>query len=464
MKLKKLLISSAVIASCLGLTACDSKKNTITIAVGDESAEFYRKAVTDFLANNADFDYKVEVIAADTGTAASTFITDPEAAADIITVAHDNIGKLVEQSIVLPFTDQNLISQVEADNPAAFKNVIYHQGKTDSATQLYAVPYISQALVLMYNKTKVTAEQAKTFEGLMEAAKANNSEALAVTGTDGYNFSYSLLSRNVEGNDTSLQLYKDFNKANCYGQGDDMVATTQWAQRFYADENGGHWPSDAGWASDLQANKVIACVGGAWQFKAFKDAVGGSDNAGFTVLPQFTLTADDVKGTSIPAGTKRQAGTFVDCKVLMLNAFAHEEKYDACQQIAAYISSKSIQNESFKECENLPAYAGSAEYIESIKDTIDRSAYEGAKAQLGMADYGIAQPFLASVLNNYYYQKKAPELYVNIINNTNEEFSTTEQIRAGLFRMEHIWQYGKDLDASLIPTTLPVDITKDYTK
>ena len=81
-----------------------------------------------------------------------------------------------------------------------------------------------------------------------------------------------------------------------------------------------------------------------------------------------------------------------------------------------------------------------------------------------MADYGIAQPFLKSVLNNYYYQKKAPDLYVNIINNTENAYSTTEQIRSGLFRMEHIWQYGKDVDAKLVPSNLPVDITKDYTK
>ena len=51
MKLKKLLISTAVIASCVGLTACGGGKGkTITIAVGDESATliFYDE-INDFI-------------------------------------------------------------------------------------------------------------------------------------------------------------------------------------------------------------------------------------------------------------------------------------------------------------------------------------------------------------------------------------------------------------------------------
>ena len=88
MKIKKLLISSAVIASCVGLTACGGgKKNTITIAVGDESAVFYQELLSKYVEEHPEFGYKVEVIGADTGTAAQTIINDPEAAADIFTVA-----------------------------------------------------------------------------------------------------------------------------------------------------------------------------------------------------------------------------------------------------------------------------------------------------------------------------------------------------------------------------------------
>lgn len=458
MNIKKLLISSAVIASCVGLTACGGGKNkTITIAVGDESATFYRELLNKYVEDHPDFGFKIEVVGADTGSAAGVITADPEAAADIFTVAHDNIGKLVEANCALPFVDEKLVAQVNADNPQAFKDVVYTTGLGMTEKSLFAAPYISQALVLMYNKSKVTAEQAKTFEGLMEAAKANNSKALAVTGTDGYNFSFTVLARKVTetGTETSTKLYEDFNKNNCYFQGDDNVAITKWAQDFFQDPNGGAWPSDAGWASDATANKVVAVIGGAWQFQAFQDAIG-STNVGYTVLPTFSVDADDVEGTSIAAGTKFQAGSFVDCKCLMLNAYSHESKYDACQELVAYMTSKEVQNQSFLAANNLPAYVGSSEAISKLEG-VDPLQLEGAVAQAGMNEYGIAQPFVTSVLNTYYYSKKAPELYVNILNNTNDEFATTDDIRKGLYRIEHIWQKGAEPAAADIPTTLPED-------
>lgn len=457
MNIKKLLISSAVVASCVGLTACGgSKRKTITIAVGDESAVFYQELLSKYVEDHPDFGYKVEVIGADTGSAAQTIINDPEAAADIYTVAHDNIGKLVEANCALPLVDEGLTGQILADNPDAFKGVIYAKGIGMTEQSIFAAPYISQALVLMYNNSKVTAEQAKTFEGLKEAAVANNSKSVAITGTDGYNFSFTVLARKASDNSTSVKIYENANKNNCYFQGDDVVATVQWAQDYFADPNGAHWPTDAGWISDASANKVVAVIGGAWQFADFQEAIG-STNASFTVLPTFEVNAEQVAGTTVAAGTKFQAGSFVDCKCLMLNAYSHESKYDACQELVKYMTSKEVQNLSFKEANNLPAYTGATEYIKSIKDTLERGQYEGAMAQAGMNEYGIAQPFLSSTLNTYYYSKKAPELYVSMINNITEEFSTTEQIRQGLYRIEHIWQKGQEPAKADIPENLPVD-------
>ena len=100
------------------------------------------------------------------------------------------------------------------------------------------------------------------------------------------------------------------------------------------------------------------------------------------------------------------------------------------------------------------------EYIKTIKNDLPRTQYEGAMAQAGMNSFGIAQPFLSSVLNTYYYSKKAPELYVNMVNNTENAYSTTAEIRKGLYKIEHIWQKGSEPAPNDIPTNLPVDITK----
>lgn len=471
MNIKKLLISAAVLASCVSLSACggnsssegpaSSSQNgpaaarTIKVAVGKESAEFYKKVLDEYAANTPGFIHKFEVIAADTGTAADGVINDPQAAADIFTVAHDNIGKLIEANCVLPLTNEALVAQVEGNNPQSFLDVIY--SKIDGVDYVYAAPYISQALVLMYNKSKVQAEEAKTFEGLMAAAAKNKSKALCTTGTDGYNFSYTILARKAEDGSTTTRIYKDGVKNDCYFQGDDTVAVTKWAQDFYAHDNGGMFVSSAGFAADLTANKCVAVIGGAWQFKDFETAVG-SENAAYTVLPTFSVDADDVEGTSIAAGTKFQAGSFVDCKCLMLNAYADEDMYDTYCEVIKYLSSNEVQNKSFKEANNLPAYKGGSEYIESIKGEISRTQYEGAIAQNNMGAHGIAQPFVTSTLNTYYYTKGAPTIYVDVINNTSDLYGDTASIRQALYRIEHIWQKGKEPATADIPASLPKDI------
>ena len=156
------LITIAMVA-CGGNSSgggSSSGSKEIVIWVGEESAEFYQKVCDDYAAAQADFPYTITVKGMDTGAVAGTVTNDPSAAADIYTTAHDNIGKLASTQCAKPFTDEELIKQVLADNPASFQNVIY--STLEGQKYLYGVPYISQALFLYYNKEKVTEEQAAT--------------------------------------------------------------------------------------------------------------------------------------------------------------------------------------------------------------------------------------------------------------------------------------------------------------
>ena len=437
-------------------TGCDDGK-TIKIWVGNESATFYQEIANDYIANHPEFGFNVKVIGADTGSAAGVITQDPSAAGDIYTVAHDNIGKLVDSNCAKPIIDEELIAQVEANNTEAFKKVC--KVKWNNENYLFGVPYISQALMLYYNTELVTEEQAKTLEGLQEAAAAASTgtkkvKGITFTGTDGYNFSWSLLARKADDNSSTLKIFEGGEKSNCYAQGDDMVSIVKYQQRLFKDENGAMWPTDSGWATEISNGSALSVVGGAWHFDAFKSAVGES-KMGVTVLPTFTLTSEDATG-SFAAGTTFQAGTFADCKVFMINGASKQKKYAACQELIKYFSSKDIQNLSFKECLNIPAYIVADEYINSIKDELTTSEYSCAVAQTKMAEYGIPQPFINGTLNTYYYSKNAPDYYKNMIINDKDSYGTERKIREGLYTMEHIWQKGKV--PSSFPDTLPEDI------
>ncbi len=478
-EMKKLTAILLVLAMTLVLfTGCggDSGKKEekddgiIRVWVGEESAEFYQKVCDEYLAANSDFGYKIEVKGMDTGSVAGVITNDPTAAADIYTVAHDNIGKLASTQCAKPITDEALIAQVTADNPEAFKNVIY--SSLNDKEYLYGVPYISQALFLYYNKALVTEEQAKSFEGLREAARAAGCKAITVTGDDGFNMSFAILARKVADKSTTVKIYEGADKvlggakgtSNC--QGDDTVAIYRWLQAFAADPNGFKWASSDGWDADLDKDNrgVLAVIGGSWHKKTAAAALGES-NLGITLIPTFTLTPASVEGlTGVAAGDTFRGGTFADCKCFMINANSASSKYAKEQALIKYLSSKEIQDRSFLECDNVPAYAGSVDTIEKYfaEGKITDIQHKLAVSQLGMAEWGIPQPFLTSTLNTYYYSKNAPSVLRAIVDKTSypttgdklvEETESLEGIRKALYLVEYIWMHG--LTTKDFPATLP---------
>jgi len=461
-----LVMTVSVLAGC-GSSGDDG---VIRIWVGEESVEFYQALCDEYLAAHSDFGYKIKVQGMDTGSVAGTISGDPTAAADIYTVAHDNIGKLASTQCAKPIGDQSLIDQVLADNPESFKNVIY--STLNGQKYLYAVPYISQALFLYYNKALVTEEQAKTFEGLKEAAAAAGTKAITVTGDDGFNMSFALLATKVSDHSTTVKIYEGAESvsgglkgtSNC--QGDDTVAIVRWLQEFAADPNGFKWASPDGWDADLdKSNKgVLAVIGGAWHYNTAKAALGET-NLGIALIPTFTLTAASVEGlTGVSAGDVYRGGTFADCKCFMINANSAKTKYAKEQELIKYMTSKEAQNRSFIECLNVPAYVGASSYIKQCYDEgkVTEGQYNLAAKQVEMAEWGIPQPFVTGTLNTYYYSKNAPQVFRAMIDKTaypttgDVIISETESlagIRKGLYLMEYLWMHG--INPTSFPTQLP---------
>ncbi len=449
-----LIMTAALFAGCGG-----GGNKVIRVWVGEESVDFYQNICNEYVAAHEDFGYTVEVKGMDTGAVAGTISNDPTAAADIYTVAHDNIGKLASTQCAKPIGDQSLIDQVLADNPESFRKVIY--STLNGTEYLYGVPYISQALFLYYNKALVTEEQAKSFEGLREAARAAGTKAVTVTGDDGFNMSFALLATKVSDHSTTVKIYEGAESvsggskgtSNC--QGDDTIAIMRWLQDYAADENGFKWASPDGWDADLdKSNKgVLAVIGGAWHYNTAKAALGET-NLGIALIPTFTLTEKAVEGLSgVSAGDVYRGGTFADCKCFMINANSDKNKYAKEQELIKFMSSKESQNRSYVECLNVPAYAGASSYIEQCynEGKVTESQYNLAAMQVSMAEWGIPQPFVTGTLNSYYYSKNAPSVFRAIIDKTAypttgdtilAETESLAGIRKALYLAEYLWMHG----------------------
>ena len=509
MKKKSLILCSATallgvsaLSGCAGLQS----SNTLVVWVGSESVEYYRDLAKTFLNDNPEFGYKISIIGADTGSAGGQMVADNGACGDIVTIAHDNIGKLSQSSYIAPIVGsaaegKALLDQINADNPEGFKKAIKNMLGTDHPeyTYTFAVPYISQALFLYYDTRYITDAEADTFEGLEQAAArydkdhgVSGTKSYTVTGTDGFNFSFSLLHRNISGGNTStLRLYEGGKRSDAYCQSNEQVAVMKWMQRSYASNNGCMLGSDSPWATNIEQHKALSVIGGAWHYESFKKAVtdsNGKVNMGCKIIPQFTLTAQDVEGIQqvnypndaglpaelrgkvdpVPAvGTVFRGGSFVDCKCFVINMakMTGPEKYYKMCDLLRYFSTKQVQNESFLKCLNVPAYAGAEAYIEEVKDKVDHTAYLMASSQTGMSTYGIPQPFVDGTLNQLYYSMSAPDQYVQCVKKSQDSTSgkiiggDVQGIREVLFKMEYIWKWGNPPAKTSMPTDFPHQTT-----
>ena len=463
-KLSLITLCVAVLSMAVACTTSNSKGGgsnggTISLWVGNEEGTvgFYQKKANEFIAANEEYkNFKIQVTGTDLGSIAGTILKDASACADIYSVAHDNVGKLAQGSCAKPFTDEGLKEQVRADNSESF--VAVSSSKIKDNEYLFAAPYISQALFLMYDKRYVSEDQAKTFEGLKAAAVAASAaegkkvKAVECPGTDGFNFAFTLLAKNAQTKTSSFKLYADGTVSNGQTdvQGDDEVAIAKWIRDYRADENGFQFPTDAGWTLDIQNHNAIAFIGGAWHYDSFKSAVGAS-NLGVGLIPTFTLGAGQGFGT-IAEGTTFRGGTFADCKVMMINSKSDKGKLACEQALIKYLTSKDVQNAAFKECSIVPAYKTFADNMNTIEG-VDQAALDLAAAQTGMSEYGMPQPFVTAKLNNYYYQMGAPAVYQNIVDNAKGAYNTDRAIQEALYKLQYIWQMGED--PTSIPSTLP---------
>lgn len=429
----------------------------ITVWVDRSTAETYSRLSEQFLKDNPSFGYKISIEGSDTGTNAGALLNDPYACADVVCIAHDNIGKLAQARSIKPFNQTDLINQVINDNSGACSDLMFYSEDLEAEEEkCFASPCQFQSLFLYYNTKYVTEEQAMTFEGLEEAAASIDSQtkSFAVAGTDGYNCSFALLAKNKNTKTSTLKLYENRDIHNCYAQGDDIVATTKWFQRSALDENGFLQNVDSTWDSILGREKVLSIIGGSWMYDAAETALRG--NIGIAPLPSFTVNEDDVEGTAVPAGTVFQAASFADYKTFVINAASSNDKYSAIQQLIKYLSSKDVQNELLINDGMVPSYLNSEIFIDEHKDEMDEVNYRMIKAQLFMLAYGIPQPFIDSKMNNYYYAKFAPNLYYNCVTNVGGAYNTTWAVRETLYKMQYIWECGKTPD--YVPSELPADI------
>lgn len=296
-------------------------------------------------------DVKIEVVPQGEADAATQVLTDAETAADVFGFACDNLNKLVKIDSLLQVAGPNKDFVVASNSAESVAAATYSDGK------IYAYPETGDnSYILVYDKTVVSDDQAKTLEGTLEACKAANKKFVMDCGNGYYSclfmFTGGLKIDGLE-KDGMTQKFTDYDEAT-------MVKTMMAFHKLFTGDykdtllNGDTTKTVDGFKSGT----VGAGIDGSWNFASAKEALG--ENAGFAVLPTI-----NVDGTDMPIIN------MFGYKLLGVNS---RTKYPATSiALARYLSGEECQAERAKELNWGPSNTVAAQ-SDTVKNDMALSA------------------------------------------------------------------------------------------
>lgn len=333
MKKKFMLLFTICISILMVMSGCSSsssnkqsgkndEKITLRVWVDPDSGNYYKGIVDKFIKDNPDKTYEIEVVESDTGKAQEYVKKDPDAAADIFSMPHDQLGQLVDSGNV--YKNTKYADEIKESNIEPAVEAASYKG------ELYGYPYGIESLVLYYDKSKLSEDDVKTWEGITQKSKLGLN--LSEPGAN-YTVAPFILANNVK-------LYGD--------NGEDVKGSTfnskeglqvlEWIANLKNNKNVVHVNSDA--ISALESGKINAYISGPWSYNQVKEILG--DNMGVAVYP----TADFGNGPV-------QLKAFLGVKLFTVKATT---KYPLeAMKLANYLSNKEVQEKTFKEKGTIPS-------------------------------------------------------------------------------------------------------------
>lgn len=318
-----LTLASSVLVACSNSSSSESSSSsssdkTIKLWVPTGAKASYEEIVKKFEDESG---YKVNIIESNDSKAQENVKKDPEKAADVFSLPHDQLGQLVESGVIQEIPDDYAKEISEQATEQAITGAQYN-GKT------YAFPFGIESQVLFYNKSKLSADDVKNYETITTKA------------TFGDTF------KSMNAYDTA-PLFMSVGDT-LFGENGETVDGTNWANEagvsvleWIADQknNSGFVNTTAeNTMSKFGDGSVAAIETGPWDFSAAQEAVG-KDNLGIAVYPKINIGGKDV-----------QQKAFLGVKLFAVNqapAGSDTDRIAASYKLASMLTSEESQENQF---------------------------------------------------------------------------------------------------------------------
>jgi arabinogalactan oligomer/maltooligosaccharide transport system substrate-binding protein len=330
----------------------------------DAYAKLLKKQCAAFTEKFKDQNITITVVAQGEDTSATQIMQDPDAGADVFGLASDKLNQLYDSGVIAPVatTFANVIKETDLENAVEVSTL---------EDQLYAYPETGNGYYLVYDKSVVSDEQAKSLEDILAACKKANKKFIMDAGTGYYSCVFAFTGGlTIDGyeSDGKTQKFNDYDE--------DQVVDTLKAFSTLMHKYSGTFTSldpakiSSGFTSTSKIKSTVgAGIDGSWNSEADSKALG--DNYGATKLPTIKVNGEDTQMISM-----------YGYKMIGVNA---NSKYPRTAQILAYyLSSEECQQQ---RCDQL----GWSPTNKSVADSDSATENVSIQALLDQSNYSVAQ-------------------------------------------------------------------------
>lgn len=301
----------------------DEKDAKIKVWGPSESVDLLTKQCDEFVAMFPEQNIKYEIVAQSESDASSKLLNDPEQAADVFGFPSDQFNTLVKSKALLQ------VGTAYANNVKA-SDLEDAVSVCTSEDTLYAFPQTGNGYYLVYDKSVVTDEDAKTFEGVLEACKKGGKKFVMDAGNGFYSCVFAFTGGlKIDGLDEEgKQKFTDYDE-------EELVATLKAFSKLMHDYTGTFTSLDVGnVASGFASKQVGAGIDGCWNSSSHQEYLG--EDYGVSKLPTINVNGED-----------KQMLSLYGYKMLGVNA---KSKYPRTAQILAYyLTSEDCQKQRVEE-------------------------------------------------------------------------------------------------------------------
>lgn len=316
--MKRLIALTLALVMALSLAACgggggDSKTpdsaqggqsggsgETIALRVwgAEEDQALLKELVEKFKQTYSDQTFDIQIGVESESKAKDDILTDVTAAADVYAFACDQLADLVAAGAILPLDEnmdavlQNYAGKTLADVKAA--NTEASIGSSSLDGTLYAFPFSADGYFMFYDPDCVSAEQAKSWDTLLDAAQAAGKKVGMTLASGWYLAGFYYGAGFTTGLNTDGTTSMDWNGTAPSGvtgaQVTQAILDITAHPAFMAVNDGDS-------ANQIKSGTLCAAVSGCWDSQVAAEAFG-DDYVGCR-LPSFTAGGQEVPGGAV---------------------------------------------------------------------------------------------------------------------------------------------------------------------